>query len=210
MGAILAAVGFDLVEACNGQEALERANNDPPDLVLTDLVTPVMDGFELIRQLRQHPQLAEIPIVATSASTFSNGNDDRSNPGCDDFLSKPLQPEELLVKLQSCLHLKRTYSEREFPLLPAAESSTNDVPTPTRRQGSPATEGSQEIVVPSPDILESLYHLAKRGSLKRLVEHGRELIQADPSLEAFMQKIEDLARTYQDKAILEFLDRYQS
>ncbi|MBO9999632.1 MAG: PAS domain S-box protein [Cyanobacteria bacterium SID2] len=206
---ILTSVGFDLAEACDGRQALDLAINDPPDLILTDLVMPVMDGFELIRQLRQHSQLAEIPILATSASTLSSGRERNSIPGCNDFLSKPLQSEELLTKLQNCLHLEWIYGEREFPSFSPSRFSIGNVSTQMLRERSVERETLEEIVIPSPDILDSLYHLARRGSLKRLIDLSSEIAQNDPSLQVFMQKIEDLARSYQDKAILDFLDRYQ-
>ena len=83
---MLAPLGFELKEAADGQEALEQAVAFQPDLIMMDLVMPVMDGFEATRQLRQVPALKTIPIIALSASVFEYTRQQSMEVGCDGFI----------------------------------------------------------------------------------------------------------------------------
>jgi CheY-like chemotaxis protein len=86
----LEAAGYEVVEAHHGVAALERAKESRPDLVVTDLMMPVMGGRALIERLRSNPETAAIPILVISA----NGNLDVGE--ADAALSKPFDPDELL------------------------------------------------------------------------------------------------------------------
>jgi CheY-like chemotaxis protein len=87
--------GYEVVEAAHGAAALERAKESQPDLVVTDLMMPVMTGRELIERLRADPQTAEIPIVAISANSSVTLDD------VDALLGKPFDPDELLETARS-------------------------------------------------------------------------------------------------------------
>jgi CheY-like chemotaxis protein len=87
--------GYEVVEASHGAAALERAKESQPDLVVTDLMMPVMTGRELIERLRADPQTAEIPIVAISANPSVTLDD------VDALLGKPFDPDELLETARS-------------------------------------------------------------------------------------------------------------
>ncbi|PPT05199.1 Circadian input kinase A [Geitlerinema sp. FC II] len=203
---LLRSVGFDIIEASHGREALELATADPPDGILTDLVMPVMDGFELIRQIRQQPTLQTVPIFAASASPLTPGGDLGTSVDCNGVLSKPLQASELFATFEQHLQVDWIYSDddddSESPSTPSPSSQSD------RDRASEDDRESDTIVPPPPEILETLRHLARRGSLKRSIEQARELAERDPQLRPFADKLETLARTYQDKALLEFLDRY--
>ena len=86
----LESAGYDVVEASQGAAALERAKESPPDLVVTDLMMPIMGGRELIDRLRSNPETASIPIIVLSA----NGN--LRIGRADKALSKPFDIDELL------------------------------------------------------------------------------------------------------------------
>ena len=89
--------GFQVVEAHHGVAALNRVHETPPDVVVTDLMMPVMAGRELIERLRADPQTASIPIIVLSA----NDNVQRGN--ADLALSKPFDPQLLLEAVQTFL-----------------------------------------------------------------------------------------------------------
>src|SRR3990167_1136618 len=82
--------------AKNGQEALKKARIQPPDLIISDIFMPVMDGFELCRQLKQDPQLKQIPLVFYTA-TFLEAHDRQlaKDLGAAEFLEKPMDLEQL-------------------------------------------------------------------------------------------------------------------
>lgn len=89
--------GFDVVPARNGAEALALAEEKPPDLVVTDILMPVMDGFELCRRWRAHPRLKDIPFVFYTA-TYTDPKDEKfaMSLGADRFVVKPQKPDVLV------------------------------------------------------------------------------------------------------------------
>ena len=95
---VLGMSGFRTVEAHNGHQALEKARDERPNLVLTDLAVPGMDGFELCRALKQSPKLRDIPILAVTGHAEYLGDPDRfRQAGIDQVLMKPC-PLDLLVQ----------------------------------------------------------------------------------------------------------------
>lgn len=188
----LAELGFEVLEAEHGEPALSLALEQPMDLVVTDLVMPGMDGFELIRQLRANRALAHLPIIAASASTLVQERDRSFAAGCNDFIGKPIDTEILLARLQEYLNLEWIYE-------PARELS--------QAAGTLPVLDAEPMVFPDSQQLDELTHLAKRGSLKRLIEVADRFRLDNPQLEPFVQQLNQLARGYQDKAILELLNR---
>jgi CheY-like chemotaxis protein len=94
---ILERAGYEVVEAAHGAAALERAKDSPPDLVVTDLMMPVMSGRELIERLRGDPVTAGVPIVIVSANPRS------ALDVADAVLGKPFDPDELLAAARSLI-----------------------------------------------------------------------------------------------------------
>jgi two-component system response regulator len=92
--------GFQVDEARNGAEAVRSALARKPSLVLMDLWMPVLDGFTATAQLKSHPATADVPVLATSAHVNSPGPERARLAGCDMFLPKPVDPDELLRHLR--------------------------------------------------------------------------------------------------------------
>jgi CheY-like chemotaxis protein len=95
--------GFTVDEASNGAEAVKKARLHPPDLVLMDLWMPVLDGLEATRALKEDPATASIPVLALSAQRSLPAAAEAVAAGCEMFLSKPLDPDELLENIRSSL-----------------------------------------------------------------------------------------------------------
>jgi two-component system, cell cycle response regulator DivK len=95
--------GFDVVEAANGVEALQRALDHSPDIILMDLSLPVMDGWEATRRLKADPRTASIPVVALTGHALSGTNEGAVKAGCDAFVTKPCLPEDLVQEIRSLL-----------------------------------------------------------------------------------------------------------
>jgi DNA-binding response OmpR family regulator len=93
--------GFDVISATCGLEALELARSKAPDIMLLDIVMPDMDGFEVMRNLRH---FSRIPVIAISASPGSYS--DAKEMGCNDFISKPFQTDEVLTRINRLLDLQ--------------------------------------------------------------------------------------------------------
>jgi CheY-like chemotaxis protein len=88
---ILAVEGYEVATAGNGAEGLKRASDERPDLILLDLMMPVMDGQEMLRRLKEDPQLREIPVVVMSAGRVTKAELRGSR-----FLAKPFELDDLL------------------------------------------------------------------------------------------------------------------
>jgi DNA-binding response OmpR family regulator len=96
---VLKGNGFEVCEAANGREALDCLPGFEPDVVLTDLMMPELDGFELIRRLRAMPTMAEVSIVAMTAAATNATEREVRRAGAADFLAKPFGSRELLDRL---------------------------------------------------------------------------------------------------------------
>ncbi len=108
--------GFEVDEARDGAEAVQKARCDTPDLVLMDLWMPVLDGFKATAELKRDPATASIPVLATSAQVSPPGPDKARSAGCEAFLPKPLDPDELLQQVRRAFaRLRRRTSGRLVP-----------------------------------------------------------------------------------------------
>ncbi|NJL65709.1 MAG: response regulator [Microcoleus sp. SM1_3_4] len=103
---LLAPLGFEIIEAADGQECVAKAKEFKPDCILMDLVMPVMDGFEAVRQIRKLPELQNVVAIGTSASILENQKQVSLTVGCNAFLTKPIRAEELFDCLQIHLGLE--------------------------------------------------------------------------------------------------------
>src|SRR5918996_6398403 len=92
-------LGYETVSATNGQEALEKVATEAPDLILLDVMMPVMDGFTVCRILKDHEETRLIPIVIMTALDAAEDRVKGIKAGADDFLTKPVHEEELLARI---------------------------------------------------------------------------------------------------------------
>jgi len=95
--------GFDVVEAENGMEALQRAVETAPDIILMDLSLPVMDGWEATRRLKADKRTAPIPVVALTGHALAGISEGAKKAGCDAFVTKPCLPEDLVKEIRKIL-----------------------------------------------------------------------------------------------------------
>ncbi|PRX36042.1 GAF sensor hybrid histidine kinase [Paraburkholderia sp. BL18I3N2] len=116
MSRILRAAGHDVRLASDGQAALEAARAEPPDLVLSDVMMPRLDGFGLLRALRADPDLRDTPVLMLSARAGEEARVDGIEHGADDYLTKPFSARELLARVSGNLQLARLRRETEMKL----------------------------------------------------------------------------------------------
>lgn len=95
--------GFEVVEAANGLEALQRALDTTPDIILMDLSLPVMDGWEATRRLKADPRTAAIPVVALTGHAVAGILEGAKAAGCDAFVTKPCLPDDLVTEIRRIL-----------------------------------------------------------------------------------------------------------
>lgn len=95
--------GFDVLAARDGEAGVQSALNSLPDLILMDLVLPVMDGWEATAKLKSLPETMAIPVIAVSSHAMSGDREKALAAGCDDYHTKPIDFERLLIAINSYL-----------------------------------------------------------------------------------------------------------
>jgi two-component system cell cycle response regulator DivK len=102
---VLSGRGYEIIEACDGRQALQKIEETEPDLVLLDIQLPILDGFAVLSQLRQNPRFANLCVVAVTANVMKEDREKGLRAGFDAYIGKPidaaalrLQVEQLLLK----------------------------------------------------------------------------------------------------------------
>lgn len=92
--------GYAVTEACNGQEAVAMVEQGSPDIVLLDIGMPVLDGFGVVRKLRENPRFTSLPVVAVTAYAMQGDREKIMDSGFDGYLSKPVDSKSLIQELE--------------------------------------------------------------------------------------------------------------
>ncbi|MEB3214272.1 MAG: ATP-binding protein [Leptolyngbyaceae bacterium] len=183
---MLTPVGFEVIEAENGQQALEKANTHHPELIITDLVMPVMNGFELTQQLRQSDTLNHVVILATSASVAQFNRERSRDHGCQDFLSKPIELDQLLECLKIYLNLEWIY----------------DIDNQTEQHRLEPDNRGKNIIFPPSVELQALYKAAKQGDIQSIQEEAERIRKIHPKYHNFVEKVLAFSSTFEDDEII--------
>lgn len=188
---ILSPLGFEIMEAVDGREALRTAKDFHPNVILMDLVMPGMDGFEAIRRIRQIPEFKEVIVIGISASAYDTTKEESFAAGCNDFLTKPFQIEEILNCLR--VHLGVEWIHEGTP------------------KGN--RENSQEsetilLVTPPQEILRELLEFAESGCITDIRESLAKMKEFDHNLIPFANRIEQLTEDFQFEQIIERIKSY--
>ena len=190
---LLEPVGFTVVEASQGEEGWEQALAHKPDLIITDLVMPILDGFELINRLRESGQFKEIAIIASSASVFAIDQHKSIDVGADVFLPKPVEAETLLEMLRQFLQLEWIFDGKVDAI---KKTYTGGLDQPN------------EMIYPAKEVLQQLLELAQDGDIQSILEITQQLSVADEQLSIFAQQIIQLASNFQLKRLETFIQQY--
>ncbi len=189
---ILAPLGFKCIPATNGEEALTLVSQIQPDLVITDLVMPILDGFEFTRRVRQLPKGNQVVIIASSASVLAEDQVSSIEAGCNDFLPKPMEIEKLFFSLQKYLQIEWLYESATVQLL-----TTESQP-------------DQPYIIPSAEELAPIYEAAKIGDIAAIESTAKHLQQIEPQYTPFVHRILALAEAFEDKEILNLVSAHLS
>jgi signal transduction histidine kinase/DNA-binding NarL/FixJ family response regulator len=185
---LLEPLGFVVIEAENGQEGLDKMRETLPDIVITDLAMPVMDGFEMLKNLRSDRQLKALKVVVSSASVSQLDQQMSINAGGDDFLAKPVHAQDLFNALAK--HLQLTWNYEEVVNIVA--------PSPL------------EIIPPTTADLEVLLELTKQGKIKNLVLMAEQIGQKDVSYQPFIQQLLEFANQFDLKKVEQLIQKYSN
>lgn len=126
-------LGYTTVSARNGREALEKVALEAPDLILLDIMMPVMDGLTVCRTLKGDDETRLIPIVIMTALDDLDDRIKGIEAGADDFLTKPVNQRELLARIQTVLRLKHTVEQKLRELRRVKDHFAKFVPEAVKR-----------------------------------------------------------------------------
>ena len=198
---LLSRLGFEIAQATDGEDCLHKAQEFVPDLILMDLLMPVMDGWEATRRLRQLPKLKDAVILALSASVYESTKQESILAGCDNFLTKPIQTNELLELLRRHLRLEWIYED-------PAETKKRKPQTP--KASSDIAAADSTIVSPASESVLALLRLAAMGDIEAILEEIAKLEHSDQTLVPFVHHLRQLAKAFQLKQIRDFLKQHLS
>ncbi len=100
---IIKILQFGFIEALNGEEAVDLAKRERPDLILMDIAMPGIDGFEATRQIKADPATSNIPIIALTAKAMRGDQERILKAGCDDYIAKPIETLNVMERIRSIL-----------------------------------------------------------------------------------------------------------
>lgn len=118
----LSTEGYAISKAYSGEEALTMVESDPPDLVLLDLMLPGMDGYEVCRQMQRDARFSHIPVIMLTAKSAVADRVSGYERGADDYITKPFEPEELLIRVRAQIRYRYREDHSELTGLPGNEA----------------------------------------------------------------------------------------
>jgi CheY-like chemotaxis protein len=191
---MLEPLGFEIILAEDGQQAIDQTQQFKPDLILTDLVMPVKSGFEAVKEIRENPEIKDTKIIAVSASVMQPDLKRSVIAGCDGFIPKPVDEKQLLSMIAEHLQLEWIYDTT------SGETFTPEI--------SSETPSNCEFVVPDIEEMKVLYDLAMLGSMTKIRQQASHLEKLDEKYIPFAEKITELAQGFQEKAIINLIEKY--
>jgi PAS domain S-box-containing protein len=165
--------GFQLFEAVDGVDALEKALECIPDVILMDITMPKMNGMEATSRVKSMPLLKNTTVIVVTAGVMVNAKKECFDAGCDDFIPKPVQMDDLLSKLAHYLNLKTSQNQK---------CDRNDENLDTT------------MTLPQTDILEHLKQLAIKGDILKIKKEAKKFFDTPYNL--FGQKLFKLAQAF--------------
>ncbi|MEP6518009.1 PAS domain S-box protein [Microcoleus vaginatus] len=186
---LLSPIGFEVFEANDGLEGWEKIIEVQPDLIVTDLLMPELDGFEVIKRVRESENFKDTVIIVSSASVFETDQYRSLEAGGNAFIPKPIQATELLQKLQQYLDLEWLYEVNEDPLVIGSDTD--------------------ELIAPPATEMEMLYELAMKGNFLEIVKQAVLLEEIDPQYIPFAKRLHQMAKDFQDEELLTFIQSYK-
>ena len=189
---LLEPLGFELLEAVDGQDCLNKAAVFEPDLILMDLVMPGLDGLEATRRLRQLPQLKNMVAIALSANVFESTKQESLAAGCQDFLPKPVQAKQLLESLTVHLGVEWIYEDHESHI------------------GVEPNRDRASVVPPPPSEIATLFKLVKMGDIVGILDQAEKLEKLDNKLKPFATQVRQLTKGFKLKQLQGIIQQYMA
>lgn len=188
---LLRDLGFDITLADNGKKGVELAEKLHPDLILMDMVMPVMTGFEAVSEIRKIHGFQKTPIIAVSASVIQADQEKSRFAGCDAFLSKPVSIRKLFKFMEKYMKLEWIYEDIRDSEMASEQSEL--------------LADDSNIIPPPLDELEILYELARFGSMDMIKKRATYIDELDEKYLPFTLKLRAFAEDFEDERILDMV-----
>jgi signal transduction histidine kinase/purine-cytosine permease-like protein/ActR/RegA family two-component response regulator len=172
LAGMLEPLGFQVIQAANGQEAVRLTALHNPDLILMDLAMPLLDGWQTSHLIRRNV-LSQAPIIVVSANAFADDRERSIEAECNDYLAKPVYVPALLDKIKT--HLQLEWLKRPEPL----------------------TGPVAPLIAPSVEALNALYELGAEGYVKGILEKLDWLEQQEPLSASYLQSLRSQVKRFQ-------------
>ncbi|MDJ1173862.1 hybrid sensor histidine kinase/response regulator [Roseofilum capinflatum] len=186
---VLHPLGFVMAEAENGSEGLKKLMEFEPDFVVTDIMMPEMDGYELARNIRESYS-QKLPILAASASVSLADQSLAIAAGCNEFIDKPLDIEKFLACLQKYLNLQWIYEEEE-------KNVTSEL-------------SQSQMLFPHERELKPLYDAVKIGDIESVEVQAQQLKEQETQYQEFCDRLLELAAEFDESGMMQLLEAHKS
>ncbi|MEB3215678.1 MAG: ATP-binding protein [Nostocales cyanobacterium 94392] len=185
---LLSPIGFELIEAENGQHGLEKAVMFQPDLIISDINMPIMNGWQMLKQVRKLDKLQNTLFILCSVSTSEKDSQKAIQAGANYFLNKPVKSKELYRILAKQLQLTWLYSNNEI-----TKTMTSD------------SRPKNQILIPPTSELTILLEFAKQGKIKGIKHELERISQLDKQYQDFVDELDSFVKSFNINKIREFL-----
>ncbi len=193
----LAREGYEVLTARNGEEALAQAGS-VPDLVILDVMMPVLDGFETCRRLKQNPRTSSIPVVFLTARSAEVDEVVGLELGADDYIQKPISPRKLVARVKTVLRRREAATgDTESPRVITAG------PLQINRTNFTVHRGSREIFFPRKEFEILALLAANPGKVftrEMLLNSiwGKDVVVVDRTVDVHIRKIREKLGPHED------------
>jgi len=164
--------GYETIAALDGQKGIEKALREKPDIIILDIMLPVMDGFEVCRTLKHDSRTAEIPVIILSAKSQETDKVVGLELGADDYMTKPFSPRELVARIRAIL--RRGRAER-----PVSKIVRGDIIIDNTRHK--VTIGGEDISLTFTEF-KILEYMARRAGIVLSREQILDAVSGDDSV----------------------------
>jgi signal transduction histidine kinase/DNA-binding NarL/FixJ family response regulator len=188
---LLEPLGFNVIEANNGKEGIHKAHQHHPDLIISDITMPIMNGWEMLSKMRQSELFQDTVVIITSPNVYEIDRQKTLVAGANSFLMRPIQPEELYNLLTKHLKIDWIYAA------PPPESSSEAV-----------TVFTSEMVIPPVSDLTMLLEYARKGQIKGIKQELDKIARMDEKYHIFVRQLNKYAKNLNIQKIRNFIQEY--
>mgnify|MGYP001793988048 CR=1 FL=1 len=187
---LLSPIGFELIEAKNGQDGLEKAIKYQPDLIISDIKMPVMHGWKMLEEVRKIDSIKNTIFILCSVVTSNNDNQKAIKAGANYLLNKPVKAKEVYRVLAKQLQLTWLYKSEEIT-----------------RKTQPKSLISNKIIIPPNSELTMLLEFAKKGKIKGIQKELDRISKLDNSYQDFVNQLDSFVKCFNINKIRDFLNK---